>query len=71
MDYLEKIIGEIEVHSVDGIKECFSHGVNPNDHFRNEPLIYELTSEYTRTPRFKDCVLFREREKLIQQEIIW
>jgi len=56
MDYLNKIVGEIETHSVDGIKECFSNGVNPNDFFRNEPLIYELTSEYLRSVRFKDCV---------------
>jgi hypothetical protein len=56
MNYLEKLIGEIELHSVEGIKECFSNGVNPNDYFKNEPLIYELTSEYTRTSRFKDCV---------------
>jgi hypothetical protein len=56
MDYLEKLIGEIEVHSVEGIRECFANGVNPNALFRNEPLIYELTSEYTRTPGFKDCV---------------
>lgn len=56
MDYLEKLIGEIELHSVEGIRECFEKGVNPNDYFNNEPLIYELTSEYTRTPRFKDCV---------------
>jgi hypothetical protein len=56
MDYAEKIIGEIEIHSVDGIEECFRNGVSPNDLFRGEPLIYELTSEYTRSPRFKDCV---------------
>ena len=56
MDYLNKIIGEIETHSVHGIKECFSNGVNPNDYFKNEPLIYELTSEYLRSSRFKDCV---------------
>lgn len=56
MDYLEKLIGEIELHSVEGIRECFENGVNPNDYYNNEPLIYELTSEYTRTPRFKDCV---------------
>ena len=56
MDYFQKIIGEIELHSVEGIKECFSNGVNPNDLFRGEPLINELTSEYTRSPRFKDCV---------------
>ena len=56
MDYLEKIVGEIEIHSVEGIKECFDNGVSPNDHYNNAPLIYELTSEYGRTSRFKDCV---------------
>ncbi len=56
MNYLEKIITDIELHSVEGIKECFSNGVSPNDSFRGEPLIYELISEYTRTPRFKECV---------------
>ena len=56
MDYMKKIIGEIELHSVTGIEECFRHGVSPNDRFRGEPLIYELTSEYTRSPNFKKCV---------------
>lgn len=56
MDYSQKIIEEIELHSVEGIIECFENGVHPNDVFRNEPLIYELISEYTRTPKFKDCV---------------
>src|SRR5688572_12671476 len=27
-----------------------------NDYYNNESLIYELTSEYARTARFKDCV---------------
>ena len=56
MDKLNELIYHIELHSVEGIRECFAAGVNPNDYFRNEPLIYELTSEYTRSPRFKDCV---------------
>ena len=56
MNWLDKIIGDIECHDVGGIKQCFENGVSPNDHFRNEPLIYELTSEYGRGPRFKDCV---------------
>lgn len=56
MDYLEKIIGDIEEHSVEGIIDCFNNGISPNDQFRDEPLIYELTSEYLRSPRFKDCV---------------
>lgn len=56
MDYLSKIIGEIETHSVDGIKECFDNGLSPNVYYNNAPLIDELTSEYLRSPRFKDCV---------------
>lgn len=56
MNYLNKIIEEIELHSVEGIIECFKNGVSPNDLLRNEPLIYELISEYTRSPRFKECV---------------
>src|SRR5687768_11742920 len=56
MDYLSELVTQIELHSVEGIKECFSNGINPNDLYNGELLIYELTSEYTRTPRFKDCV---------------
>jgi len=56
MDYFKKLIGDIEIHSVEGIGECFSNGVDPNSLFRGEPLIYELTSEYLRGPKFKDCV---------------
>jgi Ankyrin repeat len=56
MDPLNKIIVDIELHSVEGIRNCFSQGLSPNELFRGEPLIYELVSEYTRTPRFKDCV---------------
>jgi len=56
MDNLNEIRVQIELHSVEGIRQCFSQGISSNDNFREEPLIYELTSEYTRTPRFKDCV---------------
>ena len=56
MNYPEKVITDIELHSVEGIRECFENGVDPNDHFRGEPLIYELTSEYLRSDRFKECV---------------
>lgn len=56
MEYLSKIAGEIETHSVEGIIECFQNGVSPNDLFKNDPLIVELTSEYLRSERFKDCV---------------
>ena len=56
MDYLQKLIVDIELNSVDGIRTCFQNGIDPNVLFRNEPLINELIGEYTRSPRFKDCV---------------
>ena len=51
-----KIADYIETHDVEAIRQCFLQGVNPNDIFKGHPLIYELTSEYARSPRFKDCV---------------
>ncbi|WOK09247.1 hypothetical protein RT717_11420 [Imperialibacter roseus] len=56
MKPLKDIITQIELHLIEGIKKCFQEGASPNDLFRDEPLIYELTSEYTRSPRFKACV---------------
>lgn len=56
MDYLSKLVTDIELHSVEGIKACFENGINPNDYFKDKPLIHELISEYTRGPKFKQCV---------------
>jgi len=56
MDILQEIAIQIELHSVEGIEACFKKGLNPNSLFKGEPLIYELTSEYTRSPRFSNCV---------------
>jgi hypothetical protein len=71
MDYLKEIVEQIELHSVEGIRNCFEHGISPNDLFRNEPLIYELTSEYTRSPRFKECVrIFVEYGLKFEDELL-
>jgi hypothetical protein len=56
MSNLHDIIEQIELHNVDGIRKCFREGVSPNDFYNNQPLIYELISEYTRSPRFTACV---------------
>lgn len=56
MDYFAKLVEDIELHHVEGIRECFEKGVSPNDLFRNAPLIHELISEYTRSSRFSSCV---------------
>lgn len=56
MDYLKKIIIDFELHSVEGIKDCFAKGVNPNEVVNGKPLIYELINMYTRGPLFKNCI---------------
>lgn len=56
MDYLQKIIGDFEIHSVEGIKECFENGVDPNHLHKGQPLIYEMINMYLRGPKFKDCI---------------
>lgn len=56
MNKLNELVEQIELHSIEGIRKCLAQGISPNAHFNNEPLIYELISQYTRTPRFKDCV---------------
>jgi len=52
----DDIIELIELHAADGIRNCFALGVDTNSLHNDQPLFYELLSEYTRSPRFKDCV---------------
>ena len=56
MDYHQQIITDFELHSVEGIKNCFENGVNPNDTVNGQPLINSLINMYARGPLFKECV---------------
>ncbi|MBK5279489.1 MAG: ankyrin repeat domain-containing protein [Bacteroidia bacterium] len=56
MDHLQKIKVAFELHSVEGIKEGFESGINPNQLLNDKPLIYELINMYTRGPAFKKCI---------------
>lgn len=56
MNHLQGIITYFELHSVQGIRECFEKGVNPNETVNGKPLVYELINMYSRGPRFKECV---------------
>lgn len=56
MKDLQEFAGLIETHDVAGIRASFANGLDPNSSFNDEPLIYELTSEYTRSPAFKSIV---------------
>lgn len=52
-----QISGDIEIHSVNGIRRYFEAGGSPNDVLNNGmPLFSMMVEMYTRTPRFKDCV---------------
>lgn len=53
---LKDIVYLIELHDASGIRSFFEAGINPNELYNERPLIYELISEYTRSPAFKDCV---------------
>lgn len=53
---MSRIIGEIELHSVTGIEECFKQLRKSKWPHPRWALIYELTREYTRSPRFKEYV---------------
>jgi len=54
--YDHEIVTQIELHDVEGIRRSFSQGLDPNSLLGGKPLIQELISEYTRGPRFKECV---------------
>jgi len=56
MDYFEKIIIDIELQSIEGIKECFENGISPNAEFKNQPLIYEVISGYPRGLGFRNSI---------------
>jgi hypothetical protein len=56
MNYFEQILTDIEVHSAEGIRNCFENGVDPNGHFKDKPLIYELIGGYKRGKGFSECV---------------
>jgi ankyrin repeat protein len=56
MDFLKKILISFELHSTEGIKECFENGINPNDNFNGKPLVYSLINMYSRGPAFKACM---------------
>jgi hypothetical protein len=56
MDYLQKIIYNFEIHSAEGIRECFEQGVDPNQMYKGKQLIYEFINMYLRSPAFKECI---------------
>jgi hypothetical protein len=45
-----------ELHNEAAIEACFSKGLDPNALFQGRPLIDALIGEYTRSPRFNQCV---------------
>ena len=57
MNPIDEISIQFELHSPDGIQRCLSEGLSANAIYKGKLLIYELINMYTRSPRFKDCVM--------------
>jgi hypothetical protein len=55
-DYVQ-LLYDMEVHSVAGIRRYFEEGGNPNDVQEGKPVFIKMVEMYTRTPRFRDCIL--------------
>jgi hypothetical protein len=55
-ELLHDILIQFELHSIEGIRKCFSQGLDPNEMGNEYPLLIELVTMYTRSSRFKDCV---------------
>src|ERR1700730_15845881 len=50
------LLGDFEVHSVEGIRQYFAEGGSPNEQHNGIPLFTSLVEMYLRSPRFSDCV---------------
>lgn len=54
----DELLGNIEIHSVEGIKTYFDDGGSPNDILPDgKPVFTMMVEMYTRGPRFKECIL--------------
>jgi hypothetical protein len=53
---LKQLLYQIELHSPEGIEHWFKKNLTTDSLHVRRPLVYELIGEYTRTPRFKDCI---------------
>ncbi|HTR28670.1 MAG TPA: ankyrin repeat domain-containing protein [Puia sp.] len=51
-----KLLGDFEIHSVEGIRQYFAEGGSPNEQHNGIPLFTSLVEMYLRSPRFSDCV---------------
>jgi hypothetical protein len=54
-DY-NKMLYNIEIHSIEGIRQYFEEGGNPNEVHDDVPLFKTMVEMYLRSPRFKQCI---------------
>ena len=71
MDNLAALAGHFELHDDAAIREAFANGADPNEIYKGLPLVYELIGEYTRSPRFRDCVrAFKDHGLKMEDEFL-
>ncbi len=56
MPDFDKMLSDIECHSIEGIRDYFVAGGDPNEVHGGTPLFHTMVEMYTRTPRFKECI---------------
>jgi hypothetical protein len=52
-----QLLYDIELHNASGINQYFKEGGSPNDVQNGTPVFTTMVEMYTRSPRFRDCVL--------------
>jgi Ankyrin repeats (3 copies) len=67
----EDFLGEVEVHSVDGLRAVFDAGLDANTPIRGKTPLEWLTEMYTRTDRFAACLrLLLDRGAVLDDPVI-
>lgn len=56
MNTYADLLGDIEIHSVEGLHHYFENGGSPNEVHDGVPLFTTMVEMYLRSPRFKECV---------------
>ena len=51
-----ELIWDFETHDLSGIEEKLKKGIDPNESYKDKPLVEYLIHMYTRGPKFKMCL---------------
>lgn len=56
MEKIKELLGAIETHAVEKIRQLLASDIDPNGTYQGKTIFNYLISMYTRSPAFSDCV---------------